>query len=170
MRRDVAGRTNAPNRPVDASGLRFAIVVAEFNADITDRLLTSARGCLANNGIADEDVEEFRVPGAFEIPLVARLLAETDQFDAVVCLGCVIRGETPHFDYISAACAQGLTAAALETGVPMAFGVLTTDDRRQALARSGPGLDGKGWDAAATAMRMAVLCGEIAGMMEDEEG
>ena len=109
----------------------------------------------ANAGSAD--VEEFEVPGAFELPQAARAIAETGRFDAVVALGCVIRGETPHFNYICSAVAHGLTAAAGETGVPMTFGVLTTDTEEQAIARAGAGPDNKGFEAAAAAIEMARL-------------
>ena len=141
--------------PPDASGLRFAIVVARFNPRITDALRDAAILTLRQAGAAD--VELVAVPGAFEIPQAARAAAETGRFDAIVCLGCVIRGETPHFEYISAAAAQGIMSAAGDTGIPMAFGVLTTDTLAQADARAGQGPENKGREAASAAIEMAVL-------------
>jgi 6,7-dimethyl-8-ribityllumazine synthase len=145
-----------PPGPIgDASGFRFAVVVSRFNARITDALRDAAILTLRQAGAAD--VEIVAVPGAFEIPQAARTAAETGRFDAIVCLGCVIRGETPHFEYISSATAHGIMAASGETGVPMAFGVLTTDTVAQAEARAGSGPDNKGREAAGAAIEMAVL-------------
>src|SRR5688572_23529470 len=107
--------------------MRIAIVVSRFNDFVTDRLLAGAQEALREQGIADADVEVLRVPGAFEVPMAAQRVAETGRVAAVVCLGCLIRGATPHFEYIATACAHGITAAAASTGVPMAFGVLTTN-------------------------------------------
>jgi len=140
-----------------ARGFRFAVIVSRFNEQITSRLRDGARAALREAGAAEEDVEELNVPGAFELPQAARAAAETARFDAIICLGCVIRGETPHFAYISAAAAQGVMAAAGETGVPMTFGVLTTDTEAQAAERAGPGPDNKGREAAAAAIDMAAL-------------
>lgn len=140
-----------------AAGFRFAIVVSRFNERITSSLRDGARAALREAGAADADVEEFAVPGAFELPQAARCAAETGRFDAVLCLGCVIRGETPHFEYISAAAAQGVMSAAGDTGVPMAFGVLTTDTEAQAEERAGPGAGNKGREAAAAAIETAIL-------------
>ena len=140
-----------------AAGFRFAVVVSRFNERITESLRTAARAALRDAGVADTDVEELAVPGAFELPQAARCAAETGRFDAVLCLGCVIRGATPHFEYISAATANGVMAAAGDTGVPMAFGVLTTDTEAQAEERAGDGPDNKGREAAAAAIEMAVL-------------
>lgn len=140
-----------------AAGLRFALVVSAFNHEITDRLASGARGALSEAGAAATDVDQISVPGAFELPQAARAAAETGRFDAVVCLGCVIRGATPHFEYISAAVAHAIQHAAGETGVPMAFGVLTTDSWEQADERAGAGRDNKGWEAAAAAIEMAAL-------------
>jgi 6,7-dimethyl-8-ribityllumazine synthase len=133
------------------------VVVSRFNDAITGRLSAGARDALSQAGAGPDDVEVFDVPGAFELPQAARCAAETGRFDAVVCLGCVVRGETPHFQYIADAVAHGLMAAAGETGVPMAFGVLTTDNVEQAQARAGQGRDNKGFEAAAAAIEMAVL-------------
>ena len=140
-----------------ASGFRFALVVSRFNERITESLRQAARAALREAEVADTDVEELSVPGAFELPQAARCAAETARFDAVICLGCVIRGATPHFEYISAATAQGVMAAAGDTGVPMAFGVLTTDTEAQADQRAGDGADNKGREAAAAAIEMALL-------------
>jgi 6,7-dimethyl-8-ribityllumazine synthase len=136
---------------------RIAIIVARFNAAITDSLRDAARAALGEAGVAATDVEEFAVPGAFELPQAARCVAETGRFDALVCLGCVIRGETPHFEYVASSAAQGLMAAAGDTGVPMAFGVLTTDTEEQARARAGTDAGNKGREAAAAALEMATL-------------
>jgi 6,7-dimethyl-8-ribityllumazine synthase len=137
--------------------VRIAVVVSRFNAEVTDRLLQGARQTLKDNGVADEDVEVLRVPGAFEIPMAAQRIAETGRVGAVVCLGCLIKGETPHFHYISSACAHGITAAAAATGVPMSFGVLTTNSLEEAMARTGAGDDNKGREAALAALEMAHL-------------
>jgi 6,7-dimethyl-8-ribityllumazine synthase len=140
-----------------AAGYRFALVVSRFNAAITDSLRDAARAALAEAGAGPADVEELSVPGAFELPQAARCAAESGRFDAIVCLGCVIRGATPHFEYISSAVAHGIMDAAGDTGVPMAFGVLTTDSQAQAEERAAAGRDNKGWEAAAAAIEMAVL-------------
>jgi 6,7-dimethyl-8-ribityllumazine synthase len=133
------------------------VIVSRFNASITGALGAAARAALLEAGVSGSDVEEISVPGAFELPQAARCAAETGRFDAVICLGCVIRGATPHFEYISSAVAHGLMEAAGETGVPIAFGVLTTDTEAQAEERAGPGRDNKGWEAAAAGIEMAVL-------------
>jgi 6,7-dimethyl-8-ribityllumazine synthase len=151
-------RTDQPQAPLpDASPFRFAVVVSRFNEDVTGSLRDAAIAALKEAGATDNHVQLFAVPGAFEIPQAARAAAETGRFDAIVCLGCIIRGETPHFDYIASAVAHGITDAAADTGVPMAFGVLTTDSLEQATARSGLGLDNKGREAAAAAIEMAAL-------------
>ena len=137
--------------------MRIAIVVARFNDFVTDRLLAGARDLLREQGIADSDVELLRVPGAFEIPMAAQRIGETGRVAAVVCLGCLIKGATPHFEYIASACAHGITAAAAATGVPMAFGVLTTNSVEEALERAVPGDGNKGREAAQAALEMARL-------------
>jgi 6,7-dimethyl-8-ribityllumazine synthase len=137
-----------------AGGCRFAVIVSRFNDAVTARLRQGARAALTEAGAADADVEEFSVPGAFELPQAARVAAETGRFDAVICLGCVVRGETPHFEYIASAVAQGVMDASGDTGVPMAFGVLTTDTLEQAVERSGTKAGNKGWDAALAAVEM----------------
>ena len=146
-----------------AGGARFALVVSRFNDAITSRLREGARVALLEAGAAEDHVSAFAVPGAFELPQAARCIAETGRYDAIVCLGCVIRGETPHFEYISAAVAHGLMEASGETGVPMAFGVLTTDSWEQAEARAGDGRDNKGFEAAAAALEMAALFRTVRG-------
>jgi 6,7-dimethyl-8-ribityllumazine synthase len=140
--------------------MRIAIVVARFNDFITERLLDGATAALADAGLSGDSVEVLRVPGAFEIPIAAQRIAESGQVEAVICLGCLIRGGTPHFEYIASACAQGITAAAASTGVPMAFGVLTTNSTEEALERaSGP--TNKGREAADAALEMARLFARI---------
>jgi 6,7-dimethyl-8-ribityllumazine synthase len=146
-----------PPAPLGAAGFRFALIVSRFNQSITDSLRAGARRALEEAGAAAHDVEEMSVPGAFELPQAARCAADTGRFDAIVCLGCVIRGATPHFEYISSAVAQGIMDAAADTGVPIAFGVLTTDTQAQAEERAGDGADNKGWEAAAASIEMAVL-------------
>ena len=146
----------------DASAFRFAVVASRFNEPITTSLRDAAVAALKEAGATDANVHVLSVPGAFEIPQAARAAAETGRFDAVVCLGCIIRGETPHFDYIASAVAHGLMTAAGETGIPMAFGVLTTDTV-EATARSGPGADNTGREAAAAAIEMAALNRSLSG-------
>ena len=137
--------------------MRIAIVVSRFNDFVTDRLLAGALETLREQGISDDDIELWRVPGAFEVPIAAQRIAETGRVAAVICLGCLIRGETPHFDYIASACAHGITAAAAATGIPMAFGVLTTNSLEQALERAVTGEGNKGREAALAAVEMARL-------------
>jgi 6,7-dimethyl-8-ribityllumazine synthase len=141
----------------NASGCRFAIVVSRFNEDITTGLLKGARTLLAEAGAADDDLTLVHVPGAWEIPVVSQRLAETGLFDAIVCLGCLIKGDTMHFEYIAEAVSQGIARAAAATGVPMAFGVLTTLTEEQALERAGDGPGNKGREAALAAVEMATL-------------
>jgi 6,7-dimethyl-8-ribityllumazine synthase len=137
--------------------MRVAIVVSRFNDFVTDRLLDGARAALGDAGVDAGDMEVVHVPGAFEIPMAAQRIAETGKVDAVVCLGCLIRGATPHFEYIASACANGITAAAASTGVPMSFGVLTTNSAEEALERAAPGPSNKGREAADAALEMARL-------------
>lgn len=144
-----------------ATGFRFAIVVSKYNDFVTDRLQAGALAALASAGVASDDITVVRVPGAFEIPLAAQHAAESGRFDAIVCLGCLIRGETSHFEYISSAVANGLTTAAAATGVPMAFGVLTTHSVEEALARAGEGAANKGHEAAVAAVQMAEVIAQI---------
>jgi len=141
----------------DASGLRMAIVVSRFNDFVTDRLLSGAQEALVAAGAPPDAVDTLSVPGAYEVPQAARAAASTGAYDAVVCLGCLIRGETPHFEYISEAVAHGIMSASAATGVPMSFGVLTTNSAEQALERAVPGSANKGWEAAMAAVEMATL-------------
>ncbi len=140
---------------LDASGLRFAVVVARFNAHVTAELYEGCYDELIGRGAATGDVEMIEVPGCFELPLVAKELAATRRFDAVVCLGAVIRGDTPHFEYVSSATATGVQQASMDTGVPVIFGVLTTDNEEQAVARIGGSAGHKGREAALTAIEIA---------------
>jgi 6,7-dimethyl-8-ribityllumazine synthase len=138
-------------------GLRFAIVVAKFNDFVTDRLQAGALDALASAGVGTDDIWVIKVPGAFEIPFAARQAAEQGRFAAVVCLGCLIKGATPHFEYIASAASHGIADAAAATGVPMTFGVLTTNSVEEALERAGAGPSNKGWEAAMAAVEMASL-------------
>ena len=140
-----------------SKGLRFAIVVARFNSFITERLLSGALDALRRSGGQPDDVEVVRVPGSWEMPVVARALVETKRFDGIICLGCVVRGETAHFDYVAGEAAKGLGQVAAQTGTPVAFGVLTTNTVEQAIDRAGAKSGNKGFDAAMTAIEMANL-------------
>ena len=142
---------------LQAKGLKFGIVLSRFNDFITSKLLDGAKDALIRHGAKEEDIAVARVPGAFEIPLIAKKMAEKGVYDAVICLGTVIRGATPHFDYISAEVSKGIASASMETGVPVAFGVLTCDTIEQAVERAGTKSGNKGWDAALTAIEMAQL-------------
>jgi 6,7-dimethyl-8-ribityllumazine synthase len=148
---------------VDARGLRVATVVARFNQHVTQLLEDGVVATLAEHGVAGDDAPVLRVPGAFELPVVAKRLAESGRWDAVICIGAVIRGDTPHFDYVAGECAAGLARVALDTGVPVVFGVLTTDDLDQALARAGGAEGNKGSEAAATALETAALLRSLPG-------
>jgi len=142
---------------LSASGLRFAIVVSRFNSFITERLLGGAMDALQRSGAGDDLVDVVKVPGSWEVPLIAGELARQHRYDAVICLACVIRGETPHFDYVAAEAAKGVAHVSAETGVPVAFGVLTTNTLEQAIDRAGAKGGNKGFDAAMTAIEMANL-------------
>jgi 6,7-dimethyl-8-ribityllumazine synthase len=144
-----------------APGFRFAIIVSRFNADVTDGLLNGACAELADAGVRDEDITLVRVPGAFELPVAAARLADTGRFDALICLGCVIKGDTMHFEYISAAASQGIMDVSIAAGVPVAFGLLTALDDDQARARAADGPDNKGREAARAAVEMATLWRQI---------
>jgi 6,7-dimethyl-8-ribityllumazine synthase len=146
---------------LDAAGMRLAVVASRFNDDVTKLLLDGALHELADRGLEPESILVVWVPGAFEISLVAKQLAESGERDAVICVGAVIRGDTPHFDFVATECASGISRVALETGVPIAFGVLTTDDRDQALARAGGPEGNKGAEAAATAVEMVDLLRQL---------
>jgi 6,7-dimethyl-8-ribityllumazine synthase len=146
-----------------AKGLRFGIVVSRFNDFICDHLLSGAMDVLVRNGAEDGDIEVFKVPGAFEIPQAAKKVALSKRFDAVICLGAVIRGATPHFEYIAAEVSKGVAMVGLESEVPVTFGVLTTDNLEQAIERAGSKAGNKGWDAALSAVEMANLYREMKG-------
>ncbi len=142
---------------LNAEGLRFGVIASRFNDEIVSGLLDGALDCLKRHGARDEDVSVYRVPGAFEIPMMARLLVEQGTFDAIVTVGCLLRGETPHFDFISAQVTSELSRVAVETRFPVAFGVITVNSQEQAVARSSPGSGNKGWEAALAAIEMANL-------------
>jgi 6,7-dimethyl-8-ribityllumazine synthase len=144
-----------------AKGLKFGIVVSRFNDFICDHLLSGAMDVLVRNGAEDGDIEVFKVPGAFEIPQAAKKVALSKRFDAVICLGAVIRGATPHFEYIAAEVSKGVAMIGLESEVPVTFGVLTTDNLEQAIERAGTKAGNKGWDAALSAIEMANLYREM---------
>jgi 6,7-dimethyl-8-ribityllumazine synthase len=145
----------------NAAGGRFGVIVARFNAAVTDQLLAGALDALARHGAREGDVVVATVPGAFEVPLAALELAERGGFDGIVCLGAVIRGETPHFDYVAGEAARGVGNAMATTRVPMGFGILTTDTVEQALARAGGTVGNKGYEAAITMLEMVALLREV---------
>lgn len=138
-------------------GLRFAAVVSRFNEFISGRLLEGARDALLRHGVSEDDLDVAWVPGSFEIPLVAKKLAQTGEYSAIICLGAVIRGATPHFDYVAAEVSKGIAHVALETGVPVIFGVITADSLEQAIERAGTKAGNKGFDAATSAIEMSNL-------------
>lgn len=152
---NIAGRLNA-------EGLRTAIVAGRFNSLVSEQLVSGALDCLTRHGAAEPDQTVVRVPGAFEIPFIAKKLAESGSYDAVICVGAVIRGSTPHFDFVAAEAAKGIAQAGMQTGVPIIFGVITTNDIEQALERAGTKAGNKGWDAALSAIEMADLTAAIA--------
>jgi 6,7-dimethyl-8-ribityllumazine synthase len=141
----------------NAEGLRFAIVASRFNDEIVDGLLRGALDCLLRHGASDDAIQVYRVPGAFEIPTFTRKLIDAGRHDAVVTLGCLLRGDTPHFDFISAQVTNDLSRVAIETRFPVAFGVITCDTQEQAVARSSAGSGNKGWEAALAGIEMANL-------------
>ncbi|MGX6441711.1 6,7-dimethyl-8-ribityllumazine synthase [Neobacillus sp. K501] len=140
------------------SGLKIGIVVGRFNEFITSKLLSGAQDALKRHGVSESDVDIAWVPGAFEIPLIAQKMAKSKKYDAVITLGTVIRGSTPHFDYVCNEVAKGVSKITLESGIPVIFGVLTTDSIEQAIERAGTKAGNKGWEAAAGAIEMANLC------------
>jgi len=146
---------------ITAGGLKFGIVASRFNDFICGRLIEGAVDALKRSGADEKDIYMVKVPGAFEIPVVAKRLAKSGKFDAVICLGAVIRGATPHFEYISAEVSKGIAAVTLETEIPVAFGVITTDTIEQAIERAGSKSGNKGWDAAISAIEMANLFKKI---------
>ncbi len=142
---------------LQAKGLKFAIIVSRFNDFITNKLLDGAVDALLRHGVADQNIDTIKVPGAFELPLTAKIVAGKKTYDAVICLGTIIRGATPHFEYVASESAKGIAAAAMDTGVPIAFGVITADTIEQAVERAGTKSGNKGWDAAMVAIEMAQL-------------
>lgn len=154
MIRQVEGHLNA-------GGFRFALVVSRFNEFISGKLLDGALDALTRHEARKEDMEVYWVPGAFEIPFLAKKLAKSGRFDAVVCLGAVIRGNTPHFDFVASEVAKGVALAAMETEVPVLFGVITSDTLEQAIERAGTKAGNKGWDAALGAIEMVSLIKKI---------
>jgi 6,7-dimethyl-8-ribityllumazine synthase len=142
---------------IDAKGLKFGLVVSRYNNFISDHLLGGAMDALTRSGAEEKNLSVVRVPGAFEIPLAAKKMADSGMYDAVICLGCVIRGATPHFEYISAEVSKGIAKVSLESGVPVSFGVITVDNLEQAIERAGTKVGNKGWDAALAAIEMVNL-------------
>ena len=146
---------------ISAEGFRFAILVSRFNDFISSKLVEGAMDALKRHGGGEDQVSLVKVPGAFEIPLAAKKLAESGRFNAIICLGAVIRGSTPHFDYVAAEVSKGIALVALESKIPVTFGVLTTDNLEQAIERAGSKSGNKGWDAAIAAMEMVNLFKQI---------
>ncbi len=142
---------------LDATKIKFAIVVSRFNEIVSDRLLEGALDCLERHGADEKDITIYKVPGSFEIPLFANTIAHAKNIDAIICLGTLIRGETPHFEYLSAEVAKGVATVGLESGLPVIFGVLTADTLEQAMERAGSKAGNKGWMAALSAIEMANL-------------
>jgi 6,7-dimethyl-8-ribityllumazine synthase len=158
----MAGHAKAPaslggRGELNAAGLHFGIVVSEFNDFVTERLLAGALDALGSAGAGKKQMEIVRVPGAFELPVAAKKLAATGRFDSIICIGCVLRGETSHYDYVASETARGIQLAQLDTGVPMGFCVLTCDTREQALARAGVKSGNKGYEVGIGAIQMAQL-------------
>lgn len=146
---------------LNGAGLKFAVVISRFNHFITGHLLDGAEDALKRHGVSDDDITVVWVPGAFEIPLVAKKLAKSGEYNGIICLGAVIRGSTPHFDYVAAEVSKGVAAVGLDTEVPVVFGVITTDNIEQAIERAGTKSGNKGWDAAITALELADLARKI---------
>jgi len=149
------------NGMLSAKGLKFAIIVSRFNSLITEKLLEGALDCIERHEGEKENITIVRVPGAFEIPLIAKKLAKTNKYDAVICLGAVIRGSTPHFDYVASEVSKGIANVSIETEIPVIFGVLTTDTLEQAIERAGTKMGNKGFDAAMTAIETANILRSI---------
>ncbi len=158
---NTPGKTGYAAPPKPGKGefkdVRVALVLTRWNVEVVDALLDGARRCLADWGVAEKHVEEHRVPGAFELPLAASVLMKSDRYDAVVTLGAVIRGDTPHFDFVAGECSRGLREASQIYGLPLGFGVLTVNTPQQAAERTGSGRDNKGYEAAAAALEMVRL-------------
>ncbi len=152
--RNIEGHLTGENKT-------FAVVLSRFNSFMTERLLEGAVDCLLRHGAREEDITAIRVPGAWEIPIAAKRAAESTHYEAVICLGAVVRGETPHFDYVAAEVSKGLASLSLQTDKPVSFGVLTTDTAEQAIDRSGSKAGNKGWDAALSALEMVDVLGKV---------
>lgn len=150
-----------PPKPREFARSRIALLATRWNVDIVDRLLAGAHQCLADWGVSKKNVREFRAPGAYEIPLAAQALLKSGKFDGVVTLGAVIRGDTPHFDFVAGECARGLMDVQLRTAKPLGFGVLTVNTVQQAVERAGPGRENKGYEAAAAMLEMLRLTREL---------
>lgn len=146
---------------ISGEGKKFGIIVSRFNDFISDRLLGGALDALSRHGAKDENIDVIKVPGAFEIPLMAKKIADGKKYDALICIGAVIRGSTPHFDYVSAEVSKGIAQVSLESGIPVIFGVITTDTLEQAIERAGAKAGNKGWSAAVSAMEMASLMDSV---------
>ena len=142
---------------LQAKGLRFAVIVSRFNEFITNKLFDGAKDALLRHGAMEQNIDVIRVPGSFEIPLVAKKIAMKKSYDAIICLGTIIRGATPHFEYIASEAAKGIALVSLEAEIPVAFGVITADTIEQAIERAGTKSGNKGWDAALAAIEMAQL-------------
>jgi 6,7-dimethyl-8-ribityllumazine synthase len=155
---------------INSSGFRFAIVVSRWNDFLTSKLLDGALDALESTGAGDDAVEIFKVPGSFELPLTSLKAAQTGDFDAVIALGVVIRGETPHFDYVAGEAASGIAQAGMQTGVPVVFGVVTTDTVEQAMNRAGVKSGNKGYEAALSAVELVNLYSEMAGRESKDKG
>ena len=149
--------SNTYEGQISATGKKFCLVVSRFNDFISDRLARGAIDALIRSGGKEEDIDIVKVPGAFELPMIAKKIAEKRSYHAIICLGAVIRGATPHFEYVSAEAAKGIAQASLETGIPITFGVITSDTLEQAIERAGSKAGNKGWSAAVAAMEMANL-------------
>ncbi len=142
---------------LQAKGLKFGVVISRFNDFITSKLLDGAMDALLRHGAKEDDIDIVKVPGSFEIPMVAKRMALKGEFNAIICLGTIIRGATPHFEYIAAEVSKGIASASMDTGVPIAFGIITSDTIEQAIERAGTKSGNKGWDAAITAIEMVQL-------------
>lgn len=153
--------TNTIQGILNAKGKKFGIITGRFNEFISNKLLSGALDCLTRHECEEKDITNVWVPGAFEIPLAAKKMAESKKYDAVICLGAVIRGATPHFDYVAAEVSKGIAHVGLDSGVPVVFGVITSDTIEQAIERAGTKSGNKGWDAALTAIEMADLMGKF---------
>jgi len=147
----------------DPTGLSIAVIASRFNTDVTDRLIAGAVDCFTSHGLNPESIEIIRVPGAWELPQATSVVLQLNRYDAIVTLGCVIRGETPHFDYVCSTANDGLAALSREASIPILFGVLTTDNHEQALARAQEGSNNKGYEAAGAALQMVDLYARLTG-------